>query len=225
MHFAKAAGGIDMGVAIDIILIIVLIACIIAGANKGAARTLAGLVGMIAAVLLSPHLGKWLAGVIPIMKKQDPFAAKIICTILAFLLILIFAGIVGHLLTAVCRLPVLHTVNRVFGGILGGVKGVIAVMLICALLRLALPLLALKYPKNIPLSGFHDSVVLQMQEAAAPSTPNNSKLASNVKKAGTQITQKMQEAFTKLPKSVRNPVYTLYDKILRGDVKADADQK
>ena len=220
-----------MGIAVDVILIVVLIACIIAGASKGAARTLAGLVGLVAAVLLSPRLGTWIAGLLPAAKTTEPFALKLLCTVVAFIMILILAGILGHLLNLACRLPVLHTVNRVFGGIFGGVKGVIAVLLICALLRLALPVLAVKYPDKVQLSSFSNSAFLRMQESPVSAASSKAKTkpqqntADNLKKAGNQIQQKVQQAIQGLPKSVTNPVYSLYDNLLRGDVKANANKK
>ena len=208
-----------MGVVVDIALLVILIVCIIVGAGKGAARTLAGLVGLIAAVLLSPRLGSWLAGVLPWFKSENKVTSNIVCTIIAFALILIAAGLIGRLLSIVCQLPVLHGINRVLGGILGGVKGVLLIMVLCALLRLTLPLLAVKYPDKIQLSSFDDSVVLQLQE------PPVSAASSSSTASGAAVQQKVQTFFNQLPAEIRNPVYSLYEKLLRGDVQANAKQK
>ncbi|WOC31668.1 MULTISPECIES: CvpA family protein [Caproicibacterium] len=208
-----------MGIAVDVVLLVILIACVAAGAHKGAVRTLAGLAGVVAAVLLSPRLGTWLAGVLPWVKQENHYAGSVLYTVLAFLLILFAAWLLGRLLNTVCRLPVLHGINRVFGGIFGGVKGVLLVLLLCALLRLSLPLLAVKYPDKIQLSSFDDSVVLQLQEAPV------SAASSGSKSAGADIRQKTQTFLAKLPEQIRNPVYAWYDKLLRGDVQAHANQK
>lgn len=208
-----------MGIVVDIALLVILIICIIAGARTGAVRTLAGLVGLVAAVLLSPRLGTWLAGVLPWVKKENKIAGNIIWTIIAFIIIMIAAGLLGHLLNMVCQLPVLHTINRTIGGILGGVKGILLVMLLCALLRLALPLLSVKYPDKIQLSSFDDSVVLQMQEPPVSAASSGSKSASAV------VQEKVQAFWGQLPGAIRNPVYAWYEKLLRGDVQENANKK
>lgn len=208
-----------MGVILDVILLVVFIACIISGACRGAVRTLAGLAGLAAAVFLSPQLGKWLSGVLPAFKGQSQAMREVLCTVLAFVLILVAVGLLCRLLDALCRLPGLHAINRVFGGIFGGVKGVLLVMLVCAVLRLLLPVLAVKYPDKVQLKDFSSSVVLQMPENSSSAASSHSSGTSSPMKSEAE--QKVRAFVDKLPADVRNPVYTFYQKVLREGVQTN----
>ncbi|MCH3972441.1 MAG: CvpA family protein [Oscillospiraceae bacterium] len=204
------------GTIVDIILLVIFIVCIVKGAGKGAVLTVAGLVGLIVAVIFSPRFGKWISSILPAGTAKDKSMRDILCTILAFVLIMVAAGLLCRLLDRVCRLPGLHALNHILGGVLGAVKGVLLVMLVCALLRLSLPLLAEQFPDKVQLSSFSSSAMLQLKQ-------NSSASASSQSSGwGAQAQKSIQGFINKLPEKVRNPVYSFYEKILREDVQANA---
>ena len=66
---------------------------------------------------------------------------KIILTILIFFLFIMLVRLIAKAMDMVCKLPVLHQMNSLFGSIFGLLKGIIVVMLLCALLQIAVPML------------------------------------------------------------------------------------
>jgi len=54
--------------------------------------------------------------------------------------------LIATALDAVFKLPILHQVNSLLGGVFGLLKGVVVVFLLCAALQFTLPYLAAKYP-------------------------------------------------------------------------------
>ena len=63
----------------------------------------------------------------------------ILMIILFFVLYSVFKAL-ARLLSKFCELPVLSLINRVFGGVIGIAEGVILVMLVVSLVRMAMPL-------------------------------------------------------------------------------------
>lgn len=61
---------------------------------------------------------------------------KVVVFIVAFLLLLVVLRILIHVVDHVFDLPVLGTLNRVFGGLLGVIKGLLAVVVLCAVASL-----------------------------------------------------------------------------------------
>lgn len=64
----------------------------------------------------------------------------IIIMLIVFFVLLAVFRFIARLLSKVFELPVLSLINRVFGGVIGIAEGVILVMLITAVVRMALPL-------------------------------------------------------------------------------------
>lgn len=187
-----------MGLLVDIVVGLAFVLCLIGGVRRGAARSLAGLVGFVAALFLAPQVGAWLMGLWPVPGPVDRFLLSLLCTALAFAAICAVAGLVGRLLDLVCQLPVLHLLNRVLGGVVGAAKGLVLAFVMAALLQLLLPTLSAKYPQQVRQQDYQNSVVLKLSDA------------------GLDDDKQAQ---------VWNPVYAFYERILREGVQIHADQK
>ncbi len=96
-----------------------------AGACRGLVMTVYSLVRFILLLILAVLLVPILRPVIPAEVLVPEGAAFVLAFILAFVLL----GIVAHLLKIVDHIPVLRTVNKLGGFLVGAVFGVIAVWL------------------------------------------------------------------------------------------------
>lgn len=188
-----------MGTVLDGILIALGILCVVLGFVNGAVRSLIGLVGLIVGAWLAPGAGKWLTGLFSPMDFLGHALAQLLCTMIAFVAIQVLVGLVGRLLDLLCKLPGLHLINRVLGGVVGAVKGVLLVMVLCVLLRLFLPVLAQKYPDQIQLESFSDSQLVKLP-------------AQTEKPANSQEWDK-------------NPLYSFYQQFLREGIDPNAKEK
>lgn len=141
-----------MGTITDALLCVLVLCFVIAGFQIGLVRSIVELVGYVVSVIASISLSDRAAGIIgTYLKKLIPkmelnqIILKIISMLLIFVVLQILVRLISNALNTVCRLPVLHQVNFLLGGVFGFVKGIAAVFLVCTILRLALPLIAPKY--------------------------------------------------------------------------------
>ncbi len=105
--------------AIDIIFLIAMAVCVIAGFFKGIIRQVLTLVGIVVVASLTatvaPHVQKWLGGVV-----ENENTRKVIAMIAAALLLAVAYGLVALILTKILRkLKVIGVLDRILGGILG----------------------------------------------------------------------------------------------------------
>lgn len=146
-----------MGTILDIILCIIILCFVFSGIKTGFVRSLIDLIGTILAIVISVVLSNRFAGIIYgyFMVKNssgvlDYAIAKVIITAALFFLLQLLVRFVAGALDAVFRVPVLHQINAALGGVIGLVKGVAVVFLLCAALQLLLPLITAKYPQITP---------------------------------------------------------------------------
>lgn len=143
-----------MGTVFDIIFAVILLGFVISGFRAGLIRSLVGLVGSVFAVVAAIALANRFSGLIASWMFRgrtgnilELALAKVAATVLIFVLLHILINMIIGALDTVFRLPVLHQVNMLFGGVFGLLKGVLVVFLLCAVLQLAAPAIAMKYPE------------------------------------------------------------------------------
>lgn len=142
-----------MGTILDIILGVVILLFVFSGLKIGLVRSLVELIGSVLAVVASVALAnQFTAFLYPFVWKEkapgalDSAVTRVLATVLLFILLQMLVRVVASALDAVFRIPVLHQVNTLLGGVFGLLKGVLVVFLICAALQLTLPLITAKYP-------------------------------------------------------------------------------
>nr|WP_319489968.1 CvpA family protein [uncultured Caproiciproducens sp.] len=143
-----------MGTILDIILCIIALCFIISGFRIGLVRSLVELIGYVFAIVAAIVLADYLTeAVCAYLVKLHPVtvlgrtSVKIISIIVIFVLLQLLVQMASHALDAVCRLPILHLVNSLLGGVFGLIKGALVVAVICAVLQLSLPLISAKFPQ------------------------------------------------------------------------------
>lgn len=135
-----------MGIATDIIFIVVLAASAVSGFRRGFVRSLIGFVGgivaLFAAIYYAASFRRWMLALLGNTAPQwmrDPVWSEIIAVLVLFAIFDALIHALGNVLNCVCRLPVLRQLNWVAGGAFGLCKGFVIVLLLCALLQVSLP--------------------------------------------------------------------------------------
>lgn len=138
---------------LDLVLLLVILLCVIKGFRYGLVRQAIRLVGFLLAFFLTlrwssifVYLIKEVIPLEPILErmlKEFPAAAllaDLIIQVIGFIILFIIIGsiinILGSKLSIINRIPVVGFFNRVIGGLVGLIKGVIMVLLIIALLSI-----------------------------------------------------------------------------------------
>lgn len=142
-----------MSTAFDIILVAVLVAFVVAGFRRGFVRSLLELAGYLLALVVSAAYSGTLAEkLVPVLSKVKQLGALtgVTARILSAILIFVVLQILVHLLVGLAdqlfRLPVLHQINALLGGVLGFAKGCLVLLLICMVARVFLPAAAAVKP-------------------------------------------------------------------------------
>ena len=143
-----------MGAVLDILLCIIALCFVVSGFRIGLVRSLAELIGYFFAIAAAFALSDYVtAAVCGYLNKQqavtplDRTFIKVISILIVFIVLQILVQMAARALDTVCRLPVLHAINSLLGGVLGLFKGVLVVLVLCALLRFALPFISAKFPQ------------------------------------------------------------------------------
>lgn len=130
----------------DIVFAGILILCVIAGFWRGLIRSLFGLLGGIVAIVFAfafcQNFSDWTARTLGFWGPawlRVPVLRKAVSVLILFILFDILIHMAGSLLDRICRLPVLHQVNSLLGGIFGLFKGIVIVLLVCAVFHMSLP--------------------------------------------------------------------------------------
>lgn len=154
-----------MGIVLDIIFIIVLLIFVFLGLRRGFVRSLVEFVGSIAALLLtvlfSNLAADFICGILEKSRELEPLQMVGIKALSSFILYTLLLGVVriiARTLDTVAHLPLIHQVNALLGAVLGALKGVVLILLLCAVLELARPYLN---QSNLPVKekDLQDSVV------------------------------------------------------------------
>lgn len=69
---------------------------------------------------------------------------KVIFTVIIFVLLLMVIRLLAKAVNTVFKLPLLHEVNSLLGGVFGLLKGILVVLLLCSLLELTVPVTQVK---------------------------------------------------------------------------------
>jgi uncharacterized membrane protein required for colicin V production len=142
-----------VGTITDTLLCVLALCFVISGFQMGFVRSIVELVGYVFAVIAAFIFSDQVAGILGDgLKTLTPVAElnhiilKIISMFLIFVVLQMLVRVISGALNTVCKLPILHQVNFLLGGVFGLAKGVLIVFWICMILKLALPLIAPKYP-------------------------------------------------------------------------------
>lgn len=135
-----------MSTAFDVVLLAVLVLFVISGLRRGFVRALLELAGYVLALMASAaYSGSLAEKILPFVskvKQVDPLG-RVVIRIVSAVLIFVVLQILTHLIAGAAdrlfRLPVLHQVNALLGGLLGFGKGSLVVLLICTAVRIVLP--------------------------------------------------------------------------------------
>ncbi len=155
------------GTVLDIVLIAAGLLCVVLGFFQGAVRALIGLAALILGAVFAPALGGFLCGLFVSREDLLGFAVgQIVCTLIAFFVIVAVVRLLGKLLDLIFQLPGLHFLNRLLGGVVGAAKGFLLVLVLCALLQALLPALAQRYPESVDLHSFSSSRLVKLPARA-----------------------------------------------------------
>lgn len=135
-----------MGTFYDLALLCILLVFIISGLRRGIIRSLIELAGFVASLIFSVRLsgrfaaaaGPYLAKFMPSFQIGQPLG-RILAAAVLFVAMELLVHMIASSADHVFRLPVLHQVNMLLGGVFGLAKGVVILFVICALTRFAIP--------------------------------------------------------------------------------------
>ena len=143
-----------MGLVLDIVFCIIAFGFVVSGYKVGLVRSLIELIGYVFAIIASVMLADYAANMVSTVLTKinpsinlNPILIKIISMIIIFILLQMLIQIISRALDAIFSLPGLNILNSLLGGILGLLKGVLVVFIICAVLQLTLPIINAKNPK------------------------------------------------------------------------------
>jgi len=97
-------------------------------------------------------------------------ALDLIGILIVFVLVRFILWLALHLLDIIAKLPILHSANKLLGGILGAIYGILAVYLILALLTLFTTFQAFNKPTELVLESkiasqmYHQNIILSFLE-------------------------------------------------------------
>lgn len=144
-----------MSTAFDVILLAALAAFVVAGFRRGFVRSLLELAGYLLALVASASYSGALAQkLIPVLSKVKQLGpltgvtARILSTVLIFVVLQILVHILVGVADQLFRLPVLHQINALLGGVLGFAKGCLVLLLVCTVARMLLPAAAAVKPND-----------------------------------------------------------------------------
>lgn len=135
-----------MSTAFDLILLAVLLFFLVSGFRRGFVRSFfefAGyLLALAASAAYSGALAEKLTPALSKVKQLGPLtgvAARIISAVLIFIVLQILVHILVEIVDRFFRLPVLHQINSLLGGVFGLAKGCLILLLVCTVVRFILP--------------------------------------------------------------------------------------
>jgi len=115
--------------AIDIVILIVLVAFLGKGLWLGLVHELCGLAGLVVGTVLATRYHAPLAAALPAWASLPPWLVTTACFATLFLVTLICFGLLGVVFSRFLRLIFLGGFNRVLGGLFGLVQGALLLAL------------------------------------------------------------------------------------------------
>lgn len=135
-----------MGLVLDAVFAAIVLCFVVAGYRAGLMRTLVEFVGYLFAVVASVVLAGLVADVLADLFLQarapsptEYYFLRVIATAIVFVLLQMLVRMIASAVSAVCRLPLLHTADSLLGCLFGAFKGVVVVLLLCSFVQLAGP--------------------------------------------------------------------------------------
>jgi len=113
---------------LDIILLIMLLIGGLNGLRQGFIKAFANLIGWIVALIIAAKYASILAPSMTVL-SSDPVVQKIAAFAFIILTILVFTWIVTFVLNRILKTLKLGPLNRLAGGVLGGLKGLLVVLI------------------------------------------------------------------------------------------------
>ena len=139
-----------MGLVLDAVFAAIVLCFVVAGYRAGLMRTLVEFVGYLFAVVASVVLAGLVADVLADLFLQarapsptEYYFLRVIATAIVFVLLQMLVRMIASAVSAVCRLPLLHTAVSLLGCLFGAFKGVVVVLLLCSFVQLAGPVFEL----------------------------------------------------------------------------------
>jgi len=121
---------------VDIVVALVLLFFVIAGARKGFIREITGLMGIMAAFLVGITGAPIWSDILIDRLKFPPSLATLVAFILIFILVFILIRALGNLLFKMVRATPLDVLDRLGGSFIGVLKGALIISLILIFLGL-----------------------------------------------------------------------------------------
>ncbi|MCX8125748.1 MAG: CvpA family protein [Dehalococcoidia bacterium] len=121
---------------VDIVIIVVVIGFAISGLSQGAVRTVVGLIGLVAGIVVAGQLYRelsvWLFG-----SPQE--WGPIVAWLVIFAAVNIVAAIIGWVLARLVKMTLLGWVDKLLGLVIGGVVGLLTCAALLAVVMKYLP--------------------------------------------------------------------------------------
>jgi membrane protein required for colicin V production len=117
---------------LDIVIIILLIGSVIGGIMNGLIKSIFGLAGLIAGVILAGRFYVSLADHLGFISNDN--TARVVAFILIFVFICVIAALLGLIFSKILSAISLGWINRFLGGLLGLLIGAIAIAAILVIL-------------------------------------------------------------------------------------------
>ena len=122
----------------DFILLTILTIALIRGLIRGMIRQVASLLGLIAGFVVAGHL---YVGLIPLFKSHFPSLPylEVLSYLAVYIATWLTVVLLGYLFVKLSRAMLMAWADRLLGGILGFFKGLVAAVILVAVLTLFLP--------------------------------------------------------------------------------------
>lgn len=126
---------------IDLILAGIMIVMTAVYAKKGFAKTILKFVAFFLSIVFSRVLSgtvtDWIFSNTKLFVGTERYIAKLIITVLTFVVLSALLNFVVHLIDKFFKIPVLKQANQILGGLLGAVCGGIIVVILCFVLQIS----------------------------------------------------------------------------------------
>lgn len=123
---------------LDVVVLIVVAFCLIRGLFRGLIREVAGIIAVVAGFygantyypMIAVHIEPWI---------ESPGIRNLLCFFILFSLILMVVGALARLIRKLLRLVFLGWVDRTFGMVFGGAKGVLIIAVLFIMVTTFVP--------------------------------------------------------------------------------------
>jgi uncharacterized membrane protein required for colicin V production len=124
---------------IDFLILFVLILAFLNGFRRGAFKELSTFIGLIISVIFAVNNADWLAGQLQGKLGFSPTILFLISYVLILAACVAFLKILGHFYYKLVKIQPLKTPNKISGGVLGVIKGVVVLSLVFLLFLFPTP--------------------------------------------------------------------------------------